>query len=778
MKYKDFYKHLLTEGRNEDLALQKLKKNNQEDVFEDLKRIDKSKNNKHLPKLVDYYLEEKNLQTLEYYYTRFVNNTKLSSKDINTWKTFRDFENAIDSTATPITKSVGEIDVDPIYEDDNIKVFHGDSKEKCIKLSNGYTFCIGRRDGSNMYNSYRFNQGTTFYFIRFKDKKEDLNSAKKYVDENHYIVIQKTHDGELLVTRANNSGDELTTEEKLLEEYPEIKVLFDKNIIKPQDYSDKEKLILNRIKDKKFENLKSEDDKILWLEYYVGEKIKDQAFFSSSDDVKKVYIETREIDITDVQLEWLKNNKPKFYNRYWAIKLNHFKIKDESKETKFSNHELESIIYLNQEKNFLHNEIFKSFYKFKNGEDLNEYEYYNLPDNFRREYSQKKYSIKKEVSDFEFLDLSKEQKIEYYTKLLWDDDKVLSDNVINQMDYKILPDYAYKKYVTGKRLSELEFEYLPDKVKPEYYNKILNSGKYLSNREFYSLPDNMKSDYVVEKNKAGKMLTDDEFYNLPKKDDIIKKYYENLIHNGQRLTTDQFSNIPYHLQRDYYEKMINLGMGLDRISFSYLPEDLKEDYVVKLYKKYDSNINALSEYEIPYLPKSIRLSSVNEMKYKDFYSHLLNESYMGNCVDLGNLDDNSEVSDDMIDDEGNDRSSDYEIDWFGVDSNDGVEWMLRVLGDESNIIRIPEEIFYLYIDKKDVPPEASGGTDLEYYYVKNGRGFPLGGTVEFCLYSTNGRGDDIHYFFYSHEEIDIGNIKKYEGKLENGYGAGKMMGES
>ena len=54
--------------------------------------------------------------------------------------------------------------------------------------------------------------------------------------------------------------------------------------------------------------------------------------------------------------------------------------------------------------------------------------------------------------------------------------------------------------------------------------------------------------------------------------------------------------------------------------------------------------------------------------------------------------------------------------------------------------------FYKFVNINSVPDKAKNGKDLECYYIFDGRGHP-NGYANFVLYSTDKKGDDIHYFF-------------------------------
>lgn len=131
-------------------------------------------------------------------------------------------------------------------------------------------------------------------------------------------------------------------------------------------------------------------------------------------------------------------------------------------------------------------------------------------------------------------------------------------------------------------------------------------------------------------------------------------------------------------------------------------------------------------------------------------SSLLKEQYLGNCVGL---------------------ICQFKLQFkLGDDSPEPVMWMQNTLGDDDNVYRISSEVFFKYV--KDVPKAALSGTDPEYYYIFDGGGHP-NGNVNFVLYSTNKKNDDIHYFFsvYPDPKDEILNTPK----LQNGYGAGSNM---
>lgn len=137
--------------------------------------------------------------------------------DILQWHKFTDLEKIVD--IFPVSKSVrkkaldinmAETDADKIYNKDGIEVYRGDSENRCIKYSKNqrYSWCISRAGTQNMYNSYRFSQGTSrmFYFV-FDRSLNSNGKTGSFEDPYHVIVIHVFERGTYAVSTANNSGD-------------------------------------------------------------------------------------------------------------------------------------------------------------------------------------------------------------------------------------------------------------------------------------------------------------------------------------------------------------------------------------------------------------------------------------------------------------------------------------------------------------------------------------------------------------------------------------------
>lgn len=81
----------------------------------------------------------------------------------------------------------GEDKENVLANDDDVLILKGDDEHKCVRYGRGYSFCISRGGGGNMYGTYRLAKSSTFYFIFFKKIPKE--------DERHVMVLDRTADG-------------------------------------------------------------------------------------------------------------------------------------------------------------------------------------------------------------------------------------------------------------------------------------------------------------------------------------------------------------------------------------------------------------------------------------------------------------------------------------------------------------------------------------------------------------------------------------------------------
>ena len=90
-------------------------------------------------------------------------------------------------------KDIGDIEIEGVdkenvlADDENVLILKGDDEHKCVRYGKGYSFCISRAGGGNMYGTYRLAKSSTFYFVFFKKIPKE--------DERHIMVLDRTRDG-------------------------------------------------------------------------------------------------------------------------------------------------------------------------------------------------------------------------------------------------------------------------------------------------------------------------------------------------------------------------------------------------------------------------------------------------------------------------------------------------------------------------------------------------------------------------------------------------------
>lgn len=295
--------YFIMEGQNEDRALAMLKKAGKEQFYNSLLELtaDKNNKNKHLPILVKFFLEGQSIDIIKNYYDRYASNTKLNQKPIDNL-TFQQFEQMVDSAIVSTNVKSKTLDDKPLYEDQNVKIYLGDTKEKCIKYGQGskYGFCIARSDTSNLYWGYR-SRGATFYFVYFK------NSYAKADAPSDLIVIHAYPNEQYQVNYAIPNKDFVKSKKEIVNEFPALDGILGKVIVhREHTPEEKKKMEVNNASE--IGDLKTLEDQLLFVEmgnpihYNKGvddewkvlkKKVSEQNF----NEILKKYIEVGMYDI-------------------------------------------------------------------------------------------------------------------------------------------------------------------------------------------------------------------------------------------------------------------------------------------------------------------------------------------------------------------------------------------------------------------------------------------------------------------------------------------------
>ena len=192
---------LYMEGAAEDMVTNALKKAGApENIVQFFLQKDNGKlvfKPEHVATLYGWIKDAKaNINTLKsdyQNYQKFFQNTPL-----NQFKSYVDWTEKVHGKRDEAAyqsrhKDIADIelegqDKENIIENNNeILILRGDDEHKCVRYGKGYSFCISRPGGGNMYGPYRTEKASTFYFIFFKNVPKD--------DPKHIMVLDRTVDG-------------------------------------------------------------------------------------------------------------------------------------------------------------------------------------------------------------------------------------------------------------------------------------------------------------------------------------------------------------------------------------------------------------------------------------------------------------------------------------------------------------------------------------------------------------------------------------------------------
>jgi hypothetical protein len=98
-----------------------------------------------------------------------------------------------------------------LFSNENVDIYEGDTKEKCIKYvqsgltDEAYSFCIGQFGPRNMFQSYRDNNISTFYFIVDKTRIKKGKGDTVDLSDPLHIIVYDAQDNKVQLTDKNNT---------------------------------------------------------------------------------------------------------------------------------------------------------------------------------------------------------------------------------------------------------------------------------------------------------------------------------------------------------------------------------------------------------------------------------------------------------------------------------------------------------------------------------------------------------------------------------------------
>ena len=337
MKLTELY-NLLLEGKQDSINLLQKTFPHDDQLQKELLHLDQTPSKGDIPTIIKYYNQNKNIDLLKQYLFKYYN---FKSRNINVKldNDFLKFTETIDAIEykqsqkfkkpkEEVSNDSEEHDTNKLIDTDELTIFKGDSQHKCIQYGYGYTFCISKkaggnmynnyrmsksstfciskRVGGNMYNTYRMNKASTFYFIFFKKIPK--------TNDHHICVLDRKDQGWEWTFADNNT--ETTTWDEVIARYPILTQYQHLFINKPFDDAELEKIkIIQRLKTNQLLiefNKLSYEDKADFVKS--GVMLNDDIFKSLNAELRNEYINVGP-NITPFQADNLKNNEMLRYKR-------------------------------------------------------------------------------------------------------------------------------------------------------------------------------------------------------------------------------------------------------------------------------------------------------------------------------------------------------------------------------------------------------------------------------------------------------------------------------
>lgn len=213
--------------------------------------------------------------------------TKLAV-DMN-WDEFEGLVNQLTKTEDGPNSTNDLKDIELLYDENNLKIFAPKTKDQCILLRNGRSWCTSRDGSGNLYYNYRLNNNLTLYYV--------INEDLPFSHVNFASVILVQRDGRVKLADGTNSGrfsgHETVSWDQIYEKIPKLRGL--ESIFKPKPLTDEEKETINKVQntrvgDNPMESFKGDEKLVeLWLEIK-SPNLSDTQYLNIPDDLQKKYI--------------------------------------------------------------------------------------------------------------------------------------------------------------------------------------------------------------------------------------------------------------------------------------------------------------------------------------------------------------------------------------------------------------------------------------------------------------------------------------------------------
>lgn len=219
--------------------------------------------------------------------------------------TFHELEQLVDGTLSQGDEDAEKYqedfgDIDKVYNQNDLIVFAPKSKDQCVRLKNGRTWCTSREGSGNLYYNYRLGNERTLYYV--------IDQSKPFKDLNYASVILVDPYGRKSLADGSNSGrysgHQNIPWSEIEEKIPKLKGL--ENLFEPKPLTQQEKDLINKVRhanvgDNPMESLGDEKTVEMWMEYN-SPRLNDKQFANLTPDLQKKYIALG-FDLTGGQLQ-------------------------------------------------------------------------------------------------------------------------------------------------------------------------------------------------------------------------------------------------------------------------------------------------------------------------------------------------------------------------------------------------------------------------------------------------------------------------------------------
>lgn len=251
---------------------------------------------------------------------------------------FTDLEHILDSIEAKDQGISGKKDysgVEVIYDKDGLLIFQPKTKDQCIKLRNGRSWCTSREGGGNLYYNYRLENNLTLYYV--------IDQNKPYNDLNYAVVILVDEYGRKRLADGSNSGRYAgSTVIPWSEISGKVEKLSDKeDLFEPKPLSNDEMSVLRmyrnkRVGDNPIKELGGEQETEMWLEMN-SPKLTPIQYKNLTKELKKKYIALGQ----SLNKEQIESSEPEVIKYYLSKRM------DSIVNSKVSNLSQEDIVLLN-----------------------------------------------------------------------------------------------------------------------------------------------------------------------------------------------------------------------------------------------------------------------------------------------------------------------------------------------------------------------------------------------------------------------------------------------